>query len=190
MGAVIHEEKSFRNIAFTEEETRNNEFFNCSFINCDFSKGVFVLCKFVDCTFTGCNFTMAKLSQCLLSDVTFKDSKLLGVDFSDCVDLPFTVKFDNCVLDYSSFVKKKLIKTLFINTSIRNVDFTESDLTKSAFSNTDLTNTIFNKTILKEVDFLSATNYNIDPELNNIKKAKFSLYGIAGLLSKYDIKIE
>jgi hypothetical protein len=33
-------------------------------------------------------------------------------------------------------------------------------------------------------------NYSIDPDLNKIKKARFSTQGIAGLLDKYDIEIE
>ncbi|HNW56723.1 MAG TPA: pentapeptide repeat-containing protein [Bacteroidales bacterium] len=190
MGNVIHEEKSFRNIAFTEEETRNSEFYNCSFISCDFSDKVFISAIFVDCVFSNCNLSMVKLNQCLLNDITFKESKLLGVDFSDCIDRPFIVKFENCGLDYSSFVRKKLAKTSFTGSSLRNVDFTECDLTKATFSNTDLTDAVFNRTILKEADFTSATNFNIDPELNNIRKARFSLYGLAGLLTKYDIKID
>ena len=72
---------------------------------------------------------------------------------------------------------------------MRHVDFFESDLSKSVFSDTDLTNAVFESTILKEVDFTTASNYSIDPERNTIKKAKFSLYGIEGLLQKYDIKI-
>jgi fluoroquinolone resistance protein len=115
---------------------------------------------------------------------------LLGINFSDCNDSLFTVKFTGCILDYCSFAKKKLMKTTFINSSVKNVDFSECDLTKSVFSNTDLMNSVFNRTILKEVDFLTASNYIIDPELNNIRKAKFSLNGIAGLLYKYDISIE
>jgi len=30
----------------------------------------------------------------------------------------------------------------------------------------------------------------IDPEVNRIKKAKFSVSGVPGLLNKYDIEIE
>ena len=100
------------------------------------------------------------------------------------------IKFDGSILDYCSLAGKKKQKTSFINISMKNVDFTECDLTKSKFSNTDLMNSVFNRTILKEADFLTAINYNIDPEMNNIRKAKFSLYGITGLLIKYDIVIE
>jgi hypothetical protein len=43
---------------------------------------------------------------------------------------------------------------------------------------------------LEKVDFRTAVNYAFDPNSNKIKKAKFSLMGLAGLLSKYDIDIE
>ena len=32
--------------------------------------------------------------------------------------------------------------------------------------------------------------HSIDPETNRIKKAKFSISGVLGLLHKYDIEIE
>ena len=73
---------------------------------------------------------------------------------------------------------------------MKDVDFTETDLTKSHFSNTDLTDAIFYRTMLKEANLFTALNYIIDPELNNIRKAKFSMHGLSGLLSKYDIVIE
>lgn len=47
----------------------------------------------------------------------------------------------------------------------------------------------FDNTILEKVDLSSSSNYIIDPEKNRIKKAKFSLLGISGLLRKYDIEI-
>lgn len=190
MESLIHEDKSFSNIKYSEKEKKKREFVNCTFTNCDFSNGVFPSNKFIDCVFTNCNMAMANLSHCQLNNVTFKDCKLLGINFSECIDFLFFVKFDRCVMDYCSFIRKKLLKTLFLNSSMKNVDFSECDLTKSIFSNSDLLNAVFDKTILKEVDFLTAYNYIIDPEINIIKKAKFSLQGVAGLLNKYDIKIE
>jgi len=35
----------------------------------------------------------------------------------------------------------------------------------------------------------TAFNYSLNPELNKIKKAKFSLPAVVGLLDKYDIEI-
>jgi hypothetical protein len=48
----------------------------------------------------------------------------------------------------------------------------------------------FEQTTLEKSDFRTSYNYSINPELNRIKKAKFSLNAIAGLLTKYDIVIE
>jgi hypothetical protein len=43
---------------------------------------------------------------------------------------------------------------------------------------------------LKKADLRTAYNYHIDPESNKLKKAKFSLQGLPGLLDKYGIDIE
>ena len=48
---------------------------------------------------------------------------------------------------------------------------------------------ISDQTILEKADFRTAKNYSIDPEQNRLKKAKFSLSGVVGLLRKYDIVV-
>jgi len=48
----------------------------------------------------------------------------------------------------------------------------------------------FENTILEKADFRTSFNYSIDPEKNRIRKARFSLAGISGLLDKYDIEID
>ena len=88
-----------------------------------------------------------------------------------------------------TFANKKMPKTKFISCSMKEVTFSGSNLTQSSFDNCNLDNTIFNDTLLAGVDFTSAYNYKIDPEFNPMKKAKFSMQGIPGLLDKYDIKI-
>lgn len=72
---------------------------------------------------------------------------------------------------------------------MQEVNFQESDLTGSVFADCDLTRTFFNNTILNEVDFTSAYNFAIDPEKNKLKKAKFAVAGLQGLLEKYNLVI-
>ena len=81
-------------------------------------------------------------------------------------------------------------KTNFINCSIKEVDFSEVDLTLSVFQNCDLSNSTFNQTILDKVDLRTAVNYVIEPNSNRIKKTKFSLTGLPGLLANYDIIVD
>ena len=123
---------------------------------------------------------------------------MLGLNFGDCNDFGFVVSFDTCILKHSSFVSMatslkqriRLKQTVFKNSQLEEVDFTECDLTSAVFDNCDLTKAIFKDTILEKADFRTASNYSIDPELNRIKRAKFSRLGIAGLLDKYDIEID
>jgi hypothetical protein len=49
---------------------------------------------------------------------------------------------------------------------------------------------MFNHTNLEKVDFRSTFNYSIDPEVNRLKKTRFSSSGLAGLLNKYDLLID
>lgn len=81
-------------------------------------------------------------------------------------------------------------KTLFKECSIKEANFAETDLSGAVFSKCDLSRTTFQQSDLSGVNFLTAINYSIDPEINNIKKARFSADGVLGLLDKYDIIIE
>jgi uncharacterized protein YjbI with pentapeptide repeats len=133
---------------------------------------------------------MTQLTGTSLKTVHFKDCKLLGIHFNLCADFLFSVSFQDCVLDYSSFANKKMPKTKFASCSMKEVSFIGTNLTNSSFENCNLDNAIFNDTQLAGVDFKTAYNYKIDPEYNPMRKAKFSTQGIVGLLDKYDIKIE
>jgi uncharacterized protein YjbI with pentapeptide repeats len=66
----------------------------------------------------------------------------------------------------------------------------KSDLTEALFDNCNLRLTVFSETIANKADFSTSYNYTIDPEKNKIKKAKFSLDGLVGLLAKYDIVVK
>ncbi len=67
------------------------------------------------------------------------------------------------------------------------VDFREANLTKANFTNTDLSKSLFINTVLKEADFRSARNYDIDASQNDIEKAKFSLPEAMSLLYSLNI---
>jgi len=115
---------------------------------------------------------------------------MLGLLFEDCNKFGLSFSFDNCILNHCSFYKTKLKKIIFKHCQLQETDFTESDLTGAIFNECDLFNAKFDNTILEKADFKTAYNYSIDPEINKIKQAKFSVHGIAGLLHKYNIIIE
>lgn len=48
---------------------------------------------------------------------------------------------------------------------------------------------VFENTNLEKADFTTSYNYDIDPEKNRMKKAKFLQNGLHGLLLKYDLVV-
>jgi fluoroquinolone resistance protein len=187
--ATVYDDITFEKQAFANLQITGKEFQSCMFKNCDFSNSRFLNNKFLDCTFEGCNLSLMKLESSTLSSARFNNCKILGVIFSECQNFLFSVEFESCILDYSSFFGKKMIKTGFSQSSLKEVNFTQTNLSGSVFDQCDLLGTIFSGTDLTAANFTTAFNYIIDPELNNIKKASFSTNGIAGLLMKYQIKI-
>jgi fluoroquinolone resistance protein len=187
--STILDDKTFTELNYAKTIERNTEFNNCIFKKCDFSDAEFTGCKFIECVFEHCNLSMIKLDRSTLNDVTFKDCKLLGVNFSMAEDFLFSVRFESCALDYSSFMRKKMPKTVFKKSSLKEVTFTQAILNGSVFEECNLLETVFRQTDLTSVNFSTALNYIIDPELNIMKKAIFSSHGLEGLLFKYDLKI-
>lgn len=166
------------------------EYENCSFTNCNFSGIDLSGVIFTECIFNGCDLSMAKLIKTSLGDITFSNCKLLGLHFEDGNPFVFEPRFENCILDLSSFYRMKLKKIQFKNSSLHETDFTEADLTSAVFDNCDLKGAMFENTILEKADLRTAYNYSIDPELNKIKKARFSMPAVTRLLDKYDILID
>jgi fluoroquinolone resistance protein len=94
------------------------------------------------------------------------------------------------VLDYCTFYGTRLKKTTFTGCSLKETDFTEADLSASVFDKCDLLNAKFSNTILEKTDFRTAVNFSIDPQFNKMKKARFTTFGLTGLLDKYNLDIE
>jgi uncharacterized protein YjbI with pentapeptide repeats len=190
MNKMIIEGKNFEREDFSEKVLPKGEYEHCKFINCNFSNSDLTGIIFSECEFKGCNMSMAKLVNTAFTDAKFTDCKLLGLHFNNCKEFLFSVYFENCILNFSTFFKRNLKKTKFKNSSIQDVDFSEADLSSAQFENCDLARTSFVNTNIEKADFRSSYNYSIDPEKNKIKKAKFSLQGVVGLLDKYNIEIE
>ena len=190
MNRVFSEGKKYENKRFHDTPLEIGEYENCTFKNCDFSDSTLSEINFLDCEFQECNLSLTNLLKTSFGGIIFKNCKLLGLHFEECNDLMIILTFTGCSLDLCSFNKLKIRSTVFENSRVTEADFTETDLKNSSFQNCDLHRTIFKNTNLEGVDFRTAFNYSIDPDTNRIKKAKFSLAGIAGLLDKYDIEIE
>ncbi|MGA9212545.1 pentapeptide repeat-containing protein [Kaistella sp.] len=190
MSQAFTQDQNFNKLDFRQEPLIKGEYENCLFTNCNFEEVNLTEFKFVDCEFRECNWSLALLHGTVLREVKFKDCKMLGLQFETCNDFGLSFSFENCQLNHSTFFQMNIKKIIFRNCQLREIDFSESNLSSVVFDNCDLSQAIFAHSILDKADFRTAYNYSIDPENNRIKKAKFSILGISGLLDKYDIVIQ
>lgn len=191
MNDAYIEDQNFEKIDFSGDHIQPaKEYENCSFSGCDFSDTDLSAIIFSECEFSECNFTMAKLNGTSFRDARFKDCKLLGLRFDHCNEFLLAVDFEKCILNLVSFYGLKIKKTRFKDCSLHDADLTGADLSSAIFDNCDLKGAAFENCVLEKADFRTAYNYAFDPELNRVKKAKFSHEGLAGLLGKYEIVIE
>jgi uncharacterized protein YjbI with pentapeptide repeats len=166
-----------------ERSYESTEFRSCSFNDIT---GV----AFTDCLFSSCNMSNAQVAKAKAQDLTFRDCKLIGINFYQMLDFGFSLHFENCLLDYASFDKKKMNKSTFENCKLHGANFSKADLSKAIMKDCDLADAIFDGTNLSGMDFTTNRNFSIDPQQNLIRKARFAAHGLAGLLTKYEIIIE
>lgn len=190
MDKLFHKHQTYNGNDFTQSIFEKGEYEDCIFINYNFSNVDLSGVIFANCIFKTCNLSSAKLNKTAIRDAQFIDCKLLGLHFNDCNPFLFSAKFENCNLILASFYKLKIKKTIFTNCNLSEVDFVEADLSSTIFHNCNFLNALFENTVLENADFRTSYNFMIDPDKNRLKKAKFSIQQLAGLLAKYDLEIE
>lgn len=189
MASIIQEDKTFTKLSTADNVFGSDTFENCRFLNCDLSAANLSGKVFIDCQFEDCNLSLAHVTNTGFQNAKFKHCKLSGVNFAKSLDFLFEIHCENCILDNAIFFRKKNKKANFKDCSMVETDLTEADFTDAKFDNCNLDRAFFDRTILKNADLSTAYNFMINPDNNDIKKAKFSVQGLPGLLSKYDIRI-
>lgn len=182
-------ERIFKSKNFSSYQWNGKFFLDCSFENCNFTKSVWQNAKFIGCSFSNCNISLIKLDGCRLQDVKFVDCKIVGADFFKCDPAFFSIACLKSFLQYSNFSDLNMKRISFEKCKLKECHFSNALLMEGSFKETELPGTIFHHCDLSKADFSSASQYNINPETNKIKKAKFSLPEAIGLLRGFDIII-
>jgi fluoroquinolone resistance protein len=161
----------------------------CKFMRCDLAMSKLTGYHFTDCQFIDCDFSNADLRGVVFNDCAFIGCKLTGLHFEDCHTIPFGVRFNGCILTLASFSKMMLRKTVFEDCRLTETDFSGADLRDAVFTGSDLDRAIFSGCNLEKADFRKVINCTINPAQNRMRKAKFSLAGLPGLLSSFGLDI-
>lgn len=182
-------DKKFVKLDLQHEPVLEIEFEECEFEECSFLETKFERCRFLNCKFVNCMISAIDISNSYFSDVSFSNSKVIGVDWTKSRHVQGLI-FKECKIDYSNFRFLKLNKTMMINCEAKEVDFSGCDMTESNFSNTDFEKSLFTKTNLTKANFKKARNYYIDAKTSIIRGAQFSLPEAMCLLDSFEIFID
>lgn len=162
---------------------------NCRFTGCNFFKGDVAGSVFTGCRFEECDLSMVRLTGAAFRECEFIRCKMLGLRFETCNQIGLSFTFKQTQLSHACFAGVKMRDTRFDDCMLEETDFTGADLTGASFQHSNLLNAHFEHTNLEKCDFRNARNFTIDPEINRLKKAKFSPEGLMGLLGKYGIEV-
>ena len=171
-------------------EWSSHDFEKCTFRKLDLSGASFVKSNFTNCHFDECNLSKVNVGNTKFDEVTFVKCRLVQVDFGHCNAFGFSVGFQGCDLDFAVFLNRNMKKTRFRTCSLKEAHFLKCDLTGAAFIECDLELAKFGENNLTQADFTSSYNIRLNPDDNKLKKAKFSLRHLPGLLSKYELDIK
>lgn len=189
MSEVYHSEETFEKLDLNANPLQKGTYEDCIFKSCNLEKADLAHINFIECEFIDCNLSMTNISDAKFQNVKFSGCKMLGLRFDQSNKFGFEVSFNTCILDHASFFNTRATNSLFKESSLVGVDFTDCDLTNSVFLKSNLLNAVFERSNLSKADLREAENFSIDPEQNQLKKARFSIDGLSGLLTKYDIVI-
>src|SRR3954463_255111 len=101
MESLVMLRQTFEKLNLAEKPLLMGEYEYCKFINCDLSNSNLNNFKFSECEFINCNLSLAKLSKTVLRDITFKECKMLGLQFDSCNPFGLALRFENCNLTHS-----------------------------------------------------------------------------------------
>lgn len=180
--------ETFNGKDLSESELKEKEFTGCSFEKVNFEKAKLKYVRFENCTFKNCNLGLVKLTGSRFIDCEFFDCKMIGINWTE-VEEPVKIKIENSKIDYSIFFAMDLRRIEITECEAREVNFENADISKGKFNGTNFISSKFKNTNLSASDFREAMNYDINPEFNKIKKAKFSMPEVMTLLQCFDIEI-
>jgi fluoroquinolone resistance protein len=184
----LHDGVVFAQLDLQKMSISEKEFQSCGFRGMRWSEGIVSNCTFANCTFDNCDLSLVRLYNSAFYGAAFVDCKLMGVNWADARRVG-DMSFQQCILDYSSFVGTDFRKTAFSNSRIVVANFTEANLSECDFAGCDLSGSRFLRTNLSRADLSTATGFVLNPIDNNVKGMTISLSAAVSLTQMSGIRV-
>lgn len=167
-----------------ECELEDESFMGLDLNGMDLRRGKIVDCQFEDCSLNAINITDTNLQA------SFVRCKIQGINFFTAKRTFLTLRFERCLIRYSSFAELTLNSTTFEDCTFEHVDFADAKLIGATFCGSSFTGCVFKNTDLTKADLRNPRGYEIDPTMNKLTKARFYLPEAISLLSAFNIRLD
>ena len=186
------DEEQFSKLDQADLFADNATFEDCTFDTCLLQNVDFSGCKFINCQFTGCDLSNIKVVGTAFQEIYFSNCKMIGIQFDTINPLLFEVSFTQLHVRSNIFLCRygQILSLRQKSVPCSMQILTEAKLQDSVWIGSDLLNAAFDQTVLNEADFRHASNLKLNPNQNQIRRAKFSQDALPGLLTDFDIIIE
>jgi uncharacterized protein YjbI with pentapeptide repeats len=174
--------------SFTEVIFENCTFQQCNFSDTRFYKCKFVDCVVTASNLSNIKVDYSKFYDARFNESKLVGIDWTKADWPR-FNFTAPISFDECIINDSSFFGLGLSELVLEHCKAHDVDFRSGIFTKAKFSYTDFTNSLFMNTNLREADFSEAENYDINIFNNEFKAARFSRHEAVRLLNGLDIEL-
>lgn len=183
------EDQVFSDLEIESADLSGKDFVRCTFRTVQLPESRWRRARLEDCLFDGCDLMRMHPEKLALRGVEFVRCRLTGVDWTDIAPNP-SMTFEECNLQYASFVKVNLTGARFRRCRAVEVNFIEARLRDSHFDGCDLSGASFDACDLQGADFSDAVGFFADPAKNRVKGAMINASTAALLASALGFRVE
>jgi uncharacterized protein YjbI with pentapeptide repeats len=183
------EDQVFSDLAIEGADLEGKDFVRCTFRKLQLHGSRWRQARLEDCIFEGCDLMRMQPQKLALRGVTFISCRLTGIDWTDIAPNP-SVTFEECNLQYSSFVKVNLARTTFRRCRAIEVNFIDARLQEADFAQSDLSGATFEGCDLQKADFATSVGFFADPGKNRVKGARINALTASLLASSFGFEVD
>jgi fluoroquinolone resistance protein len=183
------EDQVFADLDLTTADLAEKDFVRCTFRKIHLTESRWQRARLEDCVFDGCDLMRMQPLALALRGVEFLKCRLIGVDWTGIAPNP-SVAFEECNLQYASFVKANLTGTAFRRCRAIEVNFIDTRLQQATFDGCDLSGANFDGCDLQKADFSTAIGFFADPVKNRVKGARINAWTAMALATSLGFRAD
>jgi fluoroquinolone resistance protein len=164
------------------------DFTDCQFIGLEFRSVRLLSCRFFDCHFERVDASAADFTDCTFRGTRFVDCKFLGINWTILRALQ-TPRWERCLLDGGCFQALQLEAAEWVESRLREVDFSDANLQQVKFHGSQLDGSNFNGADLRRADFTGASGLSVDPRHTRLDQTLVEMDAVLRMATALGLKI-